>query len=151
MEEATAGDSRPSSAWRTIAIGDTISDFEVRRALPRVHVDEPTLQMVFGINTSPLAGRDGKYLTSRHLRERLMKELEKNVALRVEFAEGADSFAVSGRGLLHLSVLIETMRREGFELADRQAAGHLARERRRDEGAVRVAGGRSAARTRWAR
>jgi GTP-binding protein len=117
VEEATAGDLCAVVGLETIAIGDTISDFEVRRALPRVHVDEPTLQMTFGINTSPLSGRDGKYMTSRHLRERLLKELEKNVALRVEFVEGADSFAVSGRGLLHLSVLIETMRREGFELA----------------------------------
>ena len=116
-QEATAGDIAAVVGIADLAIGDTISDFEVRRAMPRVEVDEPTLQMTFGINTSPLAGRDGKYLTSRHLRERLMKELEKNVALRVEFIEGADSFRVSGRGLLHLSVLIETMRREGFELA----------------------------------
>jgi GTP-binding protein len=101
----------------SIAIGDTISDFEAPRALPRLTVDEPTLQMTFGINTSPLSGRDGKYLTSRHLRQRLEREVEKNVALRVEFEEGADSFQVSGRGLLHLSVLIEIMRREGFELA----------------------------------
>ena len=117
VPEATAGDVAAIVGLENVTIGDTISDFEVRRALPRVSVDEPTLQMVFGINTSPLAGRDGRFLTSRHLRNRLEKELEKNLALRVDFLDGADSFVVSGRGLLHLSVLIETMRREGFELA----------------------------------
>jgi GTP-binding protein len=117
VKEADAGDLAAVVGLESVTIGDTISDFEVRRALPRVEVDQPTLQMVFGINTSPLAGREGKYLTSRHLRDRLMKELEKNVALRVAFTEGAESFVVSGRGLLHLSVLIETMRREGFEVS----------------------------------
>jgi len=117
VSEATAGDIAAVVGLESIAIGDTISDFEAPRALPRLTVDEPTLQMTFGINTSPLSGRDGKYLTSRHLRQRLEREVEKNVALQVEFEEGADSFQVSGRGLLHLSVLIEIMRREGFELA----------------------------------
>jgi len=117
VEEATAGDVAAIVGLESVTIGDTISDFEVRRALPRVEVDQPTLQMVFTINTSPLAGRDGKYLTSRHLRQRLERELEKNLALKADLEEGADSFMVSGRGLLHLSVLIETMRREGFELA----------------------------------
>ncbi len=117
VEQAEAGDLAAVVGLETIAIGDTISDVETRRALPRVRVDEPTLQMTFGINTSPLAGREGRFLTSRHLRDRLAKELEKNVALRVEFVEAAESFRVSGRGLLHLSVLIETMRREGFELS----------------------------------
>ena len=117
VEEATAGDVAALVGLDTVTIGDTVSDTEFRRALPRVAVDEPTIQMVFGINTSPLAGREGKYVTTRHLRERLNKELEKNVALRVEATEGSDSFQVSGRGILHLSVLIETMRREGFEMA----------------------------------
>ncbi len=117
VEQATAGDLCAVVGLESISIGDTVSDFEVRRALPRIQVDEPTLEMTFGINTSPLSGREGRYLTSRHLRDRLTKELEKNVALRVEFSEGADSFQVAGRGLLHLSVLIETMRREGYELA----------------------------------
>jgi GTP-binding protein len=117
VEEATAGDIAAIVGLENITIGDTISDFEVRRALPRVSVDEPTLQMVFGINNSPLSGRDGKYLTSRHLRNRLERELERNLAMRVDFTDAADSFVVSGRGLLHLSVLIETMRREGFELS----------------------------------
>lgn len=117
VEEATAGDIAAIVGLETVTIGDTISDNEFRRAMPRVEVDEPTLQMVFTINNSPLSGRDGKYLTSRHLRARLERELERNLALRVDFTEGADSFVVSGRGLLHLSVLIETMRREGYELA----------------------------------
>jgi len=117
VREATAGDICAVVGLEGVTIGDTISDVEVRRAMPRVAVDEPTLQMVFGINNSPLAGRDGKYVTSRHLRARLEKELERNLALRVDFVDGADSFVVSGRGLLHLSVLIETMRREGYELS----------------------------------
>jgi GTP-binding protein len=117
VEEATAGDIAAVIGLEMVAIGDTISEPESPRVLPRVEVDEPTLQMTFGINTSPLSGREGRFLTTRHLRDRLAKEVEKNVALRVEFAEGADSFQVSGRGLLHLSVLIEIMRREGFELA----------------------------------
>ncbi len=117
VAEATAGDVAAVVGLETVTIGDTISDPESRRALPRLSVDEPTLQMIFGVNTSPLAGREGKYLTSRHLRQRLMKELEKNVALRVAPVEGTESFEVSGRGLLHLSVLIETIRREGFELS----------------------------------
>jgi GTP-binding protein len=100
-----------------VEIGDTVSDALEPRALPRVEVDEPTLQMVFSVNSSPLAGQEGKYVTSRNLRDRLMKELERNVALRVEPITGTDAFEVSGRGLLHLSVLIEIMRREGYELS----------------------------------
>jgi GTP-binding protein len=115
--QATAGDIVAVVGLEQVEIGDTVSDAEVRQALPRVEVDEPTLRMVFTINSSPLAGRDGKYVTSRHLRDRLLKELERNVALRVEPMPGADAFSVSGRGLLHLSVLVETMRREGYELS----------------------------------
>jgi GTP-binding protein len=117
VEEATAGDVAALVGLETVAIGDTISDPQDRRVLPRVEVDEPTIQVVFGINSSPLAGREGKYVTSRHLTERLERELERNVALRVEPLEGTDAFQVAGRGVLHLSVLIETMRREGFELS----------------------------------
>ncbi|MBX3413333.1 MAG: translational GTPase TypA [Pirellulales bacterium] len=117
VEEASAGDVVALVGLEEIEIGDTVSDFEKRVPLPRIEIDPPTLEMVFSVNSSPLAGRDGKFLTSRHLRERLFKELERNVALRVESVSGADSYAVSGRGLLHLSVLIETMRREGFELS----------------------------------
>ncbi len=117
VEEATAGDVAALVGIAGVTIGDTVSDRDVPRALPRVEVDDPTIQMVFGINTSPQAGREGKYLTSRHLRDRLTRELERNVALRVEMVEGSDSFEVAGRGLLHLSVLIETMRREGFEMS----------------------------------
>jgi GTP-binding protein len=116
-EEATAGDIAAVSGLEDVEIGDTLCDPADARPLPRLAVDEPTLSMVFGINSSPLAGRSGKFLTTRHLRDRLVKELEKNVALRVEPIEGTDNFAVSGRGLLHLSVLIETMRREGFEIS----------------------------------
>lgn len=97
-------------------IGDTICDFENPEALPPIAVDEPTMSMLFTINDSPFFGKEGKYCTSRHIEERLQKELEKNLALRVRKGDGFDSWVVSGRGVLHLSVLIETMRREGYEL-----------------------------------
>ncbi len=97
-------------------IGDTICDFENPEPLPPIAIDEPTMSMLFTINNSPFFGRDGKYVTSRHLKERLERELERNLALRVEPGQNADSFVVYGRGVLHLSVLIETMRREGYEL-----------------------------------
>jgi GTP-binding protein len=116
-DEATAGDICAVSGLENVEIGDTICDPVDPRPLPRLSVDEPTLNMVFGVNSSPLAGRSGKFLTTRHIRDRLIKELERNVALRVEPIEGSDNFSVSGRGLLHLSVLIETMRREGYELS----------------------------------
>ncbi len=117
VEEATAGDIAALVGLDDVTIGDTVSDPQVQRALPRVTVDEPTIQMVFSINNSPFAGREGKYVTSQHLAARLRKELERNVALRVEPMDSMDSFQVFGRGVLHLSVLIETMRREGYELA----------------------------------
>lgn len=97
-------------------IGDTIADAEEPEALPVISVDEPTMNMLFGINNSPFFGKDGKFVTSRHLRDRLTKETEKNLALRVMDSDSADSFMVYGRGILHLGVLIETMRREGYEL-----------------------------------
>ena len=115
--EVSAGDIAAVSGLEEVEIGDTICDPLDPRPLPRISVDEPTLSMVFGVNTSPFAGRSGRFLTTRHLRDRLMKELECNVALRVEPVEGTEQFSVSGRGLLHLSVLIETMRREGYELS----------------------------------
>ena len=117
VTEASAGDVVALTGLPEVEIGDTLSDPLSRVALPRLTVDEPTLEMIFTINSSPFAGRDGKYVTTRQVRERLMRELERNVALRVRPLEGGESFAVAGRGVLHLSVLIETMRREGYELS----------------------------------
>ena len=97
-------------------IGDTLADFENPEAMPRIEVDEPTMSMLFTINNSPFFGKEGKFVTSRHLRDRLYKETEKNLALRVDTTDTEDKFNVYGRGILHLSVLIETMRREGYEL-----------------------------------
>ena len=96
-------------------IGDTIADFENPEGMSRIHVDEPTMSMVFTINNSPFAGKEGTYVTSRHLRDRLYKEIEKNLALKVEDTESPDKLVVHGRGILHLSILVETMRREGYE------------------------------------
>ena len=117
VREAQAGDVVAVVGLPEIEIGDTICDAAAPRAMERLTVDEPTLEMVFTINSSPFAGRDGKYVTTRQVRERLMRELERNVALRVRPIEGSEAFAVSGRGVLHLAVLIETMRREGYELS----------------------------------
>jgi GTP-binding protein len=117
VHEVDAGDIVAVVGLTDIEIGDTICSPNNPVALPRIHVDEPTLRMTFGINNSPLGGKEGKFVTSRHLRDRLMRELEKNVALRVEPVEGSENYSVSGRGVLHLSVLIETMRREGYELS----------------------------------
>ncbi|MHB1559234.1 MAG: translational GTPase TypA [Isosphaeraceae bacterium] len=116
VETAEAGDIVAIVGLGSVDIGDTIADPDQPDALPRIEVDEPTLSMMFTVNDSPLTG-EGRFLTSRHLRERLERELESNVALRVEESEDRDAFQVSGRGLLHLSVLIETMRREGYEMA----------------------------------
>jgi GTP-binding protein len=116
VTEVLAGDLCAVVGIDGFNIGDTIADFEDPEALPVIHVDEPTMSMIFSINNSPFFGRDGKFVTSRHLRDRLMKETEKNLALRVEDTDSADSFQVFGRGILHLGVLIETMRREGYEL-----------------------------------
>ncbi len=116
VTEVTAGDICAVVGLEEFNIGDTIADVENPEALPVISVDEPTMSMLFSINNSPFFGKEGKFVTSRHLRDRLMKETEKNLALRVEDTDGADSFLVFGRGILHLGILIETMRREGFEL-----------------------------------
>ncbi len=116
VEEAEAGEIVAVAGIEKIAIGETIADAEQPVAIPPVDVDQPTVQMTFGVNTSPFSGQDGKLVTSRQIRERLMKELETNVALRVAETDNDNSFLVSGRGELHLAVLIEQMRREGFEL-----------------------------------
>ncbi|TAM75786.1 translational GTPase TypA [bacterium] len=117
IEDADAGDIVCVSGIEGINIGDTLADVAAPEGLAAVSVDEPTVAMFFSVNTSPFAGKDGKFLTSRHLRDRLQRELESNVALRVKDTESADTFEVCGRGELHLSILIETMRREGYELA----------------------------------
>jgi len=116
VEEASLGDIVAVSGISDIEIGETIADRDNPEAVDFVRIEEPTVSMTFSVNTSPFAGTEGKYVTSRHLRERLFKELETNVALRVEETDSTDSFKVSGRGELHLSILIETMRREGYEL-----------------------------------
>ena len=116
-DEVSSGDICAVIGLEHFEIGDTICDFENPEALPPIAIDEPTMSMLFTINDSPFFGKEGKYCTSRHINDRLQKELEKNLALRVEpFEDSTDSWIVSGRGVLHLSVLIETMRREGYEL-----------------------------------
>ncbi|HET7055705.1 MAG TPA: EF-Tu/IF-2/RF-3 family GTPase, partial [Thermomicrobiales bacterium] len=115
VEEALAGDIVAVAGFADAKIGATLADPNAPEALPTIDIEEPTLKLTFGVNTSPFAGKEATYSTSRQLRERLYRELETNLSLRVEPTEQADVFAVSGRGELHLSVLIETMRREGYE------------------------------------
>lgn len=116
VTEVSAGDICAVVGIEDFQIGETVADFENPEALPIIAIDEPTMNMQFSINNSPFFGREGKFVTSRNIRDRLYKELEKNLALRVQDTDDADKFLVYGRGILHLSVLIETMRREGFEL-----------------------------------
>lgn len=116
VEQVFAGDICAIVGLEGFEIGDTIADFENPEGLKTIAIDEPTMSMLFTINDSPFFGKDGKFVTSRHIKERLTKELEKNLALRVNETDSADKFLVFGRGVLHLSVLIETMRREGYEL-----------------------------------
>ena len=116
VEKAEAGDIIALSGVANINIGDTICDYNNPEKIPFVDIDEPTVSMTFSVNNGPFAGKEGQFITSRHIRDRLFKELDRNVSLRVKETESPDSFEVSGRGELHLSVLIETMRREGFEL-----------------------------------
>ena len=116
VEEAKAGDIVEVSGMAEVHIGDTLCDINNIEKIPFVDIDEPTVSMTFSVNNGPLAGKEGEFVTSRHIRDRLFKELERNVSLRVRETDSADSFEVCGRGELHLSVLIETMRREGFEL-----------------------------------
>ena len=116
VSSAAMGEIVALTGLTDVSIGYTVADAENPEALPSINIDEPTLSMTFGVNTSPFAGREGQFVTSRHLRDRLYKEVETNVSLRVEDTDSADVFKVSGRGELHLSILIETMRREGYEL-----------------------------------
>ena len=115
-DETAMGDITAFVGIEDINIGETVADAEHPEALPAIKIDEPTLSMMFSVNNSPFAGREGDYVTSRHLRDRLFKEVETNVSMKVEETDSPDSFKVSGRGELHLAVLIETMRREGYEL-----------------------------------
>ena len=115
VDEARAGDIVAVAGVPDVDIGDTIADAADPRPLPPIKVEEPTLRMTFAVNTSPFAGREGTHVTSRKIRERLYEELERDVALRVADTDSADTFVVSGRGELHLAILIETMRREGYE------------------------------------
>jgi GTP-binding protein len=117
LEEASAGDIVTIAGFEELGIGETLASAEQPIALPYVAIDEPTLAMNFMVSNSPFAGREGKYVTSRNIRDRLMKELRTNVSLRVEETDNTDTFKVSGRGELHLSILIENMRREGFEMS----------------------------------
>ena len=116
VSEVSAGDIIALTGIEDFEIGDTVADFEMPEAMPNISIEEPTMSMLFTINNSPFFGKEGKFVTSRHLRDRLYKELEKNLALKVEPTASPDAFLVFGRGILHLSVLIETMRREGFEI-----------------------------------
>jgi len=116
VTEVQPGDICAITGIEGFDIGDTVADLENPEPLPRISIDEPTMNMLFTINNSPFFGKEGKFVTSRHLRDRLMKETEKNLALRVESTDSEDKFLVYGRGILHLSVLIETMRREGYEI-----------------------------------
>ena len=116
VSEVSSGEICAMMGIEDFEIGDTVTDYETPEALPRISIDEPTMNMLFTINNSPFYGKEGKFVTSRHLRDRLFKETEKNLALKVETTGSEDKFLVFGRGILHLSVLIETMRREGYEL-----------------------------------
>ena len=138
VESAEAGDIVLVTGVDDLTIGTTLTPVDATEALPPIAVDEPTLSMYFQVNTSPLAGREGKYVTSRNVRERLQRELLANMALRVDETEDTDVFLVSGRGELHLTILIENMRREGYELAVSRPRVVHADDRRRRERAVRV-------------
>ena len=116
VESVIPGDICALIGLENFEIGDTIADYESPEPLPSIKIDEPTMSMLFTINNSPFFGKEGKFITSRHLKERLEKELEKNLAMRLEYTDSAEKFIVFGRGVLHLSILIETMRREGYEL-----------------------------------
>src|SRR5690606_21532531 len=116
VDEVQTGDICAIVGLEGFEIGDTVADFEAPEALKTIAIDEPTMSMLFTINDSPFFGKDGKFVTSRHIRDRLTKELEKNLAMRLGETGSADKFMVFGRGVLHLSVLIETMRREGYEM-----------------------------------
>ena len=142
IEEAAAGDIVCLAGIEDITIGETIADVEHRMAMPPIAIDEPTVSMIFGVNTSPMAGRDGQYVTSRQLKDRLDRELLGNVSIRVEPTDTPEQMKVLGRGELQLSILIEMMRREGFELQVSRPDIVTKDDRRRDRGAGRGSGHR---------
>ena len=144
IEQAAAGDIVCLAGIEGITIGETISDPENHVRIPPIAIDEPTVSMIFGVNTSPVAGRDGQYVTSRNLRDRLDKELLGNVSLRVEDTESPEQLKVIGRGELQLSILIEMMRREGFEVQVSRPGHRDQGDRRRQVGAGRGSGHRRA-------
>ena len=137
------------AGFEGIAIGETITSAESPAPLPPLRIDEPTMSMIFSVNTSPFAGRDGQWVTSRNIKDRLEKELLTNVSIRVEPTDSADSFKVMGRGELQLAILIETMRREGFELGDLEPRGHHQDRGRRAQGAARALRPRPAREPTW--
>ena len=146
IDEAGPGDIVSVAGLPEVTIGDTLTDPADPRPLPRLDVDAPTLRMTFGVNTSPLAGREGKYVTSRQIKARLEKEVLGNVSIEVRPAESSEAFEVRGRGELQLAVLIEQMRREGFELTASRPEVLLRDGRRRGPGAVRAGHDRHPAR-----
>ena len=138
VASASAGDIVVLTGLDEVAIGDTLADPESPDPLPRIAIDEPTVRMTFGVNTSPFTGREGKFSTSRQLRARLYKELDVNLGLHVEDTDAAERFLVSGRGELHLAVLIETMRREGYEFEVSRPEAIVKQDRRPADGAARA-------------
>ena len=148
-EEAQFGDIISLAGIPGINIGETVCDIDHIEPLPFVKIDEPTVSMNFLVNNSPFAGREGKFVTSRNIRERLFRELETNVSLRVEETDTTDSFKVSGRGELHLSILIETMRREGYEFSVSRPKVIVQRGKRKAYGAIRASNDRRAGRIYW--
>ena len=146
MEQAEAGEIVAVTGLPEVFIGETIADPDDPRPLPPIRIEAPTVRMTFGVNTSPFTGTEGTWSTSRKLRERLFKELEPNVSLRVQETDSADTFIVSGRGELHLAILIETMRREGYEFQVGKPEVILREENGADAGAGRGSVHRSAGR-----
>ena len=142
IQDAAAGDIVCLAGLEDITIGETIADIEHRKAMPVIAIDEPTVSMIFGVNTSPMSGRDGQFVTSRQIKDRLDKELLGNVSIRVEPTDTPEQMKVLGRGELQLSILIEMMRREGFEMQVSRPDIVTKERQRQDDGAGRGPGDR---------